>query len=170
MAGEFEVISHDETFKAMFCLIDQTNMSQKQGELHALHRIRGFTGCTIGVSAQRSTSSVCFVSAVKASFDNYLASKVKFIFSEAPIRIWQAEKLAFPSITALGEDPVHLPIWLEYCWGGKTTKASARVRQLHRKFRASSSSTVPFWQPDGARLAIRPWPSNPQADNRKPAQ
>ena len=171
MAGEFEIISHDETFKTMFCLIGQTKMSQKQGELHALHTFRGFTGATIGVSAQRSTSHVCFTNAVNASFDSYLASKVKFIFSDAPTRIWQAAKLVFPSLTAIGEDPVHLPIRLEYCWGGKTTKASARVRQLHRKFRAPSpSSTVPFWQPDSALLPLTPWPSNPQADNRTPAQ
>ena len=170
MAGEFEIISHDETFKTLFCLIGQTKMSQKQGEFHALHTFRGFTGATIGVSAQRTTSSDCFMKAVKASFDEYLSSKVKFIFSDSPIRIWRAAKLVFPSLIALGEDPVHLPIRLEYCWGGKTTKASARVRQLHHKFRAFSSSTVRFWELDGVRLAVTPWPSNPQADNRTPAQ
>ena len=33
-AGEFVVVSHDETFKTLFHLIGQTKMSQRQNELH----------------------------------------------------------------------------------------------------------------------------------------
>ena len=143
-AGEFQVITHDETFKTMFCIIGQSNMSQKPNELHALHTFRGYTGCTVGVSPQRSTSHECFSNAVNESFDNYLASKVKFVFSDAPKRIYRAAKMVFPSLIAVGEDPVHLPIRLEYCWGGKITKPSVRVRQLHRKFRTALSSFSRF--------------------------
>ena len=46
-AGEFEVISHDETFKSLFSIIGQQKMSQASGEVHALHTFRGFTGCQI---------------------------------------------------------------------------------------------------------------------------
>ena len=170
-AGELEVISHDETFKTMFCLIGQSKMSQKHGAHHALHTFRGFTGCTLGLSAQRTTSSECFSKAAKATFDDHLTSKVKFIFSDAPKRIFRAAKLMFPSLIAVGEDPIHLPIRLEYCWSGKTTKLSTRVRQLHYKFRASSvSSSLRFWQPDVNISLPTPWPSNPQVDDRTPEQ
>ena len=70
--GELEVISHDETFKTLFSLIGQDKMTQKMGELHAVHTFRGFTGCTLGVSAQRSTSHRCFEEAVKDSFNDLL--------------------------------------------------------------------------------------------------
>ena len=168
--GEFEVLSHDETFKTMFCLIGQTKMCQKHGELHALHTFRGYTGCTIRVSAQRSTSKVCFSKAVKESFDNYLASKVKFVFSDAPCRIYQAAKSVFPSLLAVGEDPIHLPIRVEYCSSGKTTELSTRIRQLHLKFRAPSSNSVRFWQPYDSISSGILWPSKPQTENRTPAQ
>ena len=102
-------------------------MSQKSGEFHAVHTFRGFSGCTIGISLQRSTSNKCFINAVNATFEEDLASKVKFIFSDSPARIIQAAKLVFPSLLGVGEDPVHLPIRLEYCWGEKRTKASQRV-------------------------------------------
>ena len=35
-AGEFVVVSHDETFKTLFNLIGQTKMGQGKNELHAL--------------------------------------------------------------------------------------------------------------------------------------
>ena len=114
-SGELEVISHDETFKTLFSLIGQDNMSQAANELHALHTFRGFTGCVIGISAQRSTSALCFKKAVGAIFDDYLASCVKFIFSDSPMRIIKAARSVFKSLLAVGEDAVHLPIRLEYC-------------------------------------------------------
>ena len=123
LAGEYQVISHDETFKTMFCLIGQSKMSQKSGELHALHTFRGFTGCTVGISPQRSVSEECFVKAVNSSFDNFLKSKVKFGFSDTPLRIFCAAKSVFKSLIAVGEDPIHLSIRLEYCSGGKITLA-----------------------------------------------
>ena len=55
-AGEYLVVTHDETFKSLFALIGQKKMAQASGEFHALHTFRGFTGCTLGISPQRSTS------------------------------------------------------------------------------------------------------------------
>ena len=142
---EHQVISHDETFKILFCLIGQDKMSQKSGEFHAVHTFRGFSGCTIGISLQRSTSNTCFIYAVNATFEQELASKVTFMFSDSPTRIIKAAKTVFPSLLGVGEDPIHLPIRLEYCWGEKRTKASQRVLELHRKFRAPCSNVEPFW-------------------------
>ena len=75
-AGEYLVVTHDETFKSLFALIGQKKMEQAKGEFHALHTFRGFTGCTLGISPQRSTSVECFKNAVHDVFDTYLASKV----------------------------------------------------------------------------------------------
>ena len=169
-AGEFEVISHDETFKSLFCLLGQTKMSQKEGEFHALHTFRGFTGCTIGLSAQRTTSQQCFMNAVNETFDTDLKAKVKFLFSDCPSRIYKAARLSFPALLALGEDPLHLPFRLEYCWGGKMTKASVRVRELHTKFRIPTTNTERFWQPDDGIQLSSVWPQSPAPDSRTPAE
>ena len=169
-AGELEVVTHDETFKVLFSLLGQKAMSQTSGELHALHTFRGFTGCTIGVSAQRSTSAKCFTAAVNATFDQHLAAQVKFIFSDAPTRIIKAARSSFPNLLAVGEDPIHLPIRLEYCWGERTTDASARVRQLHRKFQVPTSTVVPFWQPEDHIANPRRWPDVQTVDTRDMAE
>ena len=144
LSGELEIITHDETFKTMFCLVGQSKMSQKSGELHSLHTIRGFTGCTFGLSAQRSTSALCFTNAVNASLDKTLATHVKFVYSDTPMRIYKAARLIFPSLIAVGEDPIHLAIRLEYCFAGNVTELSMRVRQLHYKFHIPSSSIERF--------------------------
>ena len=75
-AGEYLVVTHDETFKTLFALIGQKKMAQAKGEFHALHTFRGFTGCTLGISPQRSTSGECFKNAVHDVFDTYLACYV----------------------------------------------------------------------------------------------
>ena len=139
-----------------------------EGEFHALQTFRGYTGCTIGISPQRSTSHECFQKAVQASFDEVLASKVKFLFSDSPERIFRAARRMFPSLIAVGEDPVHLPIRMEYCSGGKITKASLRLRQLHLKFRVASSSVTRFWQPDDNHLILSAWPDTLPHETRTP--
>ena len=116
-AGECTVISHDETFKTLFCLIGQEKMRQASGELDALHTFRGFNGCVLGVSAQRSSSVDCFKAALEACFDGYMAAKVRFMFSDSPLRVISAAREVFPSLLAIGEDPLHLPFRLKYCWG-----------------------------------------------------
>ena len=146
-AGEFEVISHDETFKTLFSVVGQEKMSQALGELHALHTFRGYTGCTFGVSAQRSTSEQCFKDAVGTIFDPYLTQRVKFVFSDSPLRIIKPARAVFTSLLAVGEDPMHLPFCLENCFGEKVTKPSVRLRQLHRKFRVATFQLESFWQP-----------------------
>ena len=73
-AGEFMVISHDETFKSLFAVIGQRKMTQAPAEVYAVHTVRGFTGFTLGLSLQRSTSEVCFTDAVHATVDDRLAA------------------------------------------------------------------------------------------------
>ena len=164
-AGEYTVVTHDETFKTLFALIGQKKMSQSPGELHALHTFRGFTGCTLGISPQRSTSSLWFETAVRDIFDNFLASKVQFIFSDTPTRIISAARACFSSLIAVGEDSIHLPIRLEHCWGGKTSPLTRRVRQLHGKFRVASFRKYRFWQPEDV-LSEPSWPVDAHGDSR----
>ena len=143
-AGEFMVISHDETFKTLFAIIGQRKMAQALGEVHALHTFRGFTGCILGLSLQRSTSQVCFTNAVHTTFDKYLAAKVKFVFSDAPLRIIGPARACFSSLLALGEDPLHLAFRIESCLGGKVCGPSVRIRQLHNKFHVPTLDNESF--------------------------
>ena len=82
---------------------------------------------------------------MNGTYEQELESKVTFMFSDSPTRIIKAAKTVFPSLLGVGEDPIHLPIRLGYCWGEKRTKASQRVLELHRKFRAPCSNVEPFW-------------------------
>ena len=136
-------------------------MSQAEGEVHAQHTFIGFTGCTLGVSAQRSTSGNCFRAAVEAIFGNNLADNVKFVFSDCPSRIYKVATKTFKSLVAIGEDALHLAIRLEYCWGEKKTKPSVRVRQLHRKFNVPTLSIEPFWNPSDSKVTTVIWPDHP---------
>ena len=147
-AGEYLVVTHDETFKTLFALIGQKKMAQAKGEFHALHTFRGFTGCTLGISPQRSTSGECFKNAVHDVFDPYLASKVRFLFSDSPLRVIRGARTCFKSLLAIGEDPIHLAIRVEYCLGGKVYGPSLRIRQLHSKFSVANLGFVEFWQPE----------------------
>ncbi|CAJ1383870.1 unnamed protein product [Effrenium voratum] len=58
--GEWEVISHDATFKTLFAIIGQDKMAQREGELHALHTIVGKTGAVPGMSMQATEGRACF--------------------------------------------------------------------------------------------------------------
>ena len=165
-AGEFGVVCHDETFKTLFHLIGQTKMSQSQGELHALHTFRGFTGCTIGISPQKSTSQACFVNAVNEIFDNDLASNVFFLFSDAPERIYNAARCVFNQLKAVGEDPMHLIFRLEHCWGGKRLPPSQRVLELHKKFRVAGRSYASFYTSSNTKPDSMKWPTHTTPDVR----
>ena len=90
------MITHDETFKSLFALIGQEKMAQVEGELHALHTFRGFTGGTVGLSTQHSTSDACFQKAVAVTFDKYLAGEVRFLFSDSTLRIIMGACACFP--------------------------------------------------------------------------
>ena len=168
--GELTVLTHDETFKPLFALIGQNKMAQAMGELHALHTFRGYTGCTFGISPQRSTSDECFRKAVRATFDAYLMAKVRFVFSDSPIRIIKGARACFKSLLAVGEDPLHLAIRLEYCWGGKVCGPSKRIRELHRKFNVPALEIERFWQPEDVLPEPVQWPSVPMKDTRSPTE
>ena len=152
-----------------FSLSADRKMTQRNTELHALHTFRGFTGATLGLSAQRSTSIECFTAAATACFDRHLADHVRFIFSDSPGRIVCAARAFFKGLLAVGEDSVHLPIRLEYCWNGKTTAASQRVRQLHKKFHLPTPTIEPFWQPEDDLGNPLPWPAGALQEERTPA-
>ena len=145
-------------------------MSQGINELHALHTFRGFNGCTIGISAQRSVSHACFKKAAHETFGKDLTSKVFFLFSDAPGRVSKAARSVFKSLVALGEDSMHLVFRLESCWGGKRLEPSQRVLQLHKKFSFACSPATYFYTHRSTLLSSVEWPSNPILDTRTPEQ
>ena len=169
-AGELGVVSHDETFKTLFHLIGQTKMSQCQDEFHALHTFRGFTGCTIGISPQRSVSQNCFMKAVHDVFGKELTSKVFFLFSDAPDRIYNAARSVFKSLIAVGEDSMHLIFRLENCWGGKRLEPSQRVLELHKKFNVACRTPTSFYNHRSHLLDSIEWPSDLTPDIRTAEQ
>ena len=168
--GEYGIVSHDETFKTLFHLIGQDKMSQKQGELHALHTFRGFSGCTLGMSAQRSTSQDCFLNAVNEVFSMEHAKKVAFLFSDAPKRIYNTAKSVFKSLVAVAEDPMHLVFRLEYCSGRKRLKCPLRVLQLHKKFSVACCKFTSFYNHVESPLNTIIWPTNTVPEHRTPEQ
>ena len=168
--GEYEVVSHDETYKTLFHLIGQDKMSQKQGELHALHTFRGFTGCTIGMSAQRSSSQQCFENAVNETFSKIHACKVAFLYSDAPARIYVVAKSSFQNLIAIAEDSMHLIFRLEYCSGKKRTKCSQRILELHKKFGVACSQFASFYNHIEMSQASITWPTTVVPEHRTSEQ
>ena len=49
--GEWEIVSHDATFKVLFSIIGQEPMAQREDEYHAFHTIAGKTGTVPGAVA-----------------------------------------------------------------------------------------------------------------------
>ena len=64
------------------------------------------------------------------------------------LRVIGGARACFKSLLAVGEDPIHLAIRVEYCLGGKVCGPSLRIRQLHNKFSVANLGFVKFWQPE----------------------
>ena len=73
-----------------------------------------------------------------------MADNVRFVFSDSPLRVIGGARFCFESLLAVGEDPIHLAIRIEYCLGGKVRGPSLRIRQLHRKFSIATSEYEEF--------------------------
>jgi hypothetical protein len=58
--GEWEIVSHDATFKSLFSIIGQIKMAQRADEAHALHGFLGKSGALPGLSIQPKESAACF--------------------------------------------------------------------------------------------------------------
>ena len=86
------------------------------------------------------------------------------------MQIYKAARKEFKSLLAVDEDPINLPIRLEYCSNGKLLKPSVRVRQLHRKFNFASPSIERFYQPDEVIHQRNAWPHNSNKDLRTDIQ
>ncbi|CAK9005878.1 unnamed protein product [Durusdinium trenchii] len=62
--GEWQILSHDATFKALFSVIGQRKMALAPGEGHALHSLLGLSGALAGLSLQHAEGPKCFADAV----------------------------------------------------------------------------------------------------------
>ncbi|CAJ1422424.1 unnamed protein product [Effrenium voratum] len=131
--GEWEVISHDATFKTLFAIIGQDKMAQREGELHALHTIVGKTGAVPGMSMQATEGRACFKRACLAILPDAARASTKWIYSDCPDSVEGATDV-FPFLQGVAEDALHLVLRLEACFGEKRTAMSSEVLLLQRKF------------------------------------
>ena len=139
--GEWQVLSHDATFKSLFSIIGQVPMSQKPNEAHALHSILGKSGALPGLSAQASEGLACFERACKAILPPEARSTTEWIFSDSPAAIDHVREL-FPNLQGMAEDGLHLALRVEACFGEKRTALSREIIALQRKFMVPASGRI----------------------------
>lgn len=131
--GEWEVITHDATFKSLMSCVGQEKMAQAPGEHHALHSFLGKSGAIPGLSAQADESRDSFATASTAVLPLSARSTTKWMFSDAPDHV-ELPSLVFPNLAGVGEDTLHFPFRLEKCNGEHVWPCSRRLRQIQQKF------------------------------------
>jgi hypothetical protein len=139
--GEWEILSHDATFKCLFSIIGQQRMAQVVGEYHALHTFLGKTGALPGLSLQPTEGNTYFKCAAQEVLPEAARSITKWIFSDSPESVGDATDV-FPALQGVAEDAVHLVIRVEACFGEKRTALSREVLLLQRKFSAPMPSQI----------------------------
>ncbi|CAJ1383781.1 unnamed protein product [Effrenium voratum] len=161
--GEWQVLSHDATFKSLFSIIGQVPMSQKPNEAHALHSILGKSGALPGLSAQASEGLACFERACKAILPPEARATTEWIFSDSPAAIDHVREL-FPNLQGMAEDGLHLALRVEACFGEKRTALSREIIALQRKFMVPASGRIHRGELPAAGEEGK-WPA--KADNMK---
>lgn len=124
---EFVAVSTDATFKIAFGIIGQEKMTQKEGEVHAVHTFRGATGLCPGFSGQRSEGAEDFKAATLEVLPAEARLQTRYLYSDAPNETMRS---AFPNIVGVAADFAHLVFRCEYCTGSKRTRCTGRLMQL----------------------------------------
>ena len=131
--GEWEVIQHDASYKALFSLLGQEAMAQMPGEAHALHSFLGKTGACPGLAAEKSEGLACFKSASCKALPLDCRAQTRMIFSDSPSGLERCTDI-YPNLEGLAADPLHLAIRVEATSGERRTPLSRRLLALHAKF------------------------------------
>ena len=140
--GEWEIISHDSTFKALFSIIGQVPMAQAEGGLHALHTVTGKTGAVLGSSPQPSERDAHTIAALQDILPGNARATVRWMFSDMPSSLQRCTHV-FQILVGVAEDPLHLTFRIDRCYSGtKRSAVARRVLDLHRKFRAPIAGVV----------------------------
>ena len=139
--GEWEVLSHDATFKILFSIIGQTKMAQVPGESHACHTFIGKTGACPGMAFEYSEGLPCFKSASCKVLPIAARQTVKAIFSDSPASLENSTDI-YPNLLGVAEDGIHFVLRIEGCYGEHRCSLSRRVLLLQSKFRMTLRGSV----------------------------
>ena len=153
--GDFTALAHDGSYKTLFSIIGQVNMSQQPGESHVIHTLMGLTGACPGFSLQSTEGNDSFGAAVKDRLPTRAIEQVRLLYSDAP-----SEGMLTHLRNCLGvaEDRLHIVIRGEYCTGGKRTACltSHRIPRLissvNIMLRKYEHRTMAWWQTHSARV------------------
>ena len=138
---EWLILSHDATFKSLFTFLGQEKMKQQEGELHALHSVLGITGALAGLSLQSSEGPDSFTSAMCDILPLSARQKTRWSFSDTPSTIAKAAT-CLPHLLGIAEDPLHLVLRIEGCFGEKRTKLSSLLLRLQKKFTVAFNGSI----------------------------
>eukprot|EP00959_Pyramimonas_sp_CCMP1952_P401785 8418777-Pyramimonas_sp.AAC.1 len=87
-------------------------MSQKAGEVHALHTFAAQSGHCPGRSGQRSEGEDDFARALAELLPQSAISQVEYILSDSPSEYFLRH---LPNCRGVAEDPVHLSMRIDGC-------------------------------------------------------
>ena len=157
--GEFKCISHDATFKAAFAIIGQAPMSQRAGEVHALHTFVAQSGLCTGRSGQRTEGEDDFAQALADLLPHDAISQVEYLLSDSPSEYFLRH---LPNCRGVAEDPVHLSMRIDGCTNERRTALSWRVLKLHKKFQCPAPPDWDIYHGEHKRI--------PEWDNVRPGR
>ncbi len=140
-AGEWKILSHDATFKSMFSIIGQEKMAQKEGEQHALHSVLGMTGALAGLSMQRTEGPKCFQQACEDILPLEARNTTLWVFTDTPDTVNLARS-CFANLEGVAEDPLHLVLRVEACFGEKRTQLSSELLRIQKKFHVAAEGRI----------------------------
>ena len=129
---EWLILSHDATFKSLFTFLGQEKMNQQEDEFHALHSVLGITGALAGLSLQSSEGPDSFSSAMCDILPLSARQKTRWIFTDTSSTIAKAAT-CLPHLLGIAEDPLHLVLRIEGCFGEKRTKLSSLLLAITKE-------------------------------------
>ena len=153
--GDFEVITHDGTYKIAMGLIGQPGhgvaIRRKKGgppkdEIHVVQTLRTRSGCAVGAMGTFSEGSAFVRSFLKTSLANGGAlSQVRLVLTGPRGKLDIASTFALlPQLVCVAADPIHRSLEVETFFGKSRSAVSAALRKLHREFFPNSQ-----WSLDG---------------------
>lgn len=166
--GEFEILSHDVTYKVLLSIVGQEAMAQVPGESHGLHTFIGKTGMMPGGSLQHTEDGPCFKAAATEVLTNAARATTKVLFSDSPSTLEGNTDEILPNLLGIVEDGLHLVIRMEACFGEHRVAVTREALALQSKFKVPTTSRSVYhgrgfchgpegtWSPNGVRSTPRP--------------
>ena len=143
--SEFLCISIDATLKVAMSIKGQASYRSSAsvrnqacfGDDEALRRVltvRGRTGAVLAMQLIKGEDAPEVALALQNALSEMARAQVRYVMSDSPsLKLLQALKAAFPNLSGLALDPVHLAIVYEYAQWRKRTPGSKLLRELLHK-------------------------------------